>query len=137
MSDPQFVCISARTAVTTGGVHQNSGARTTLYALMVDGGTYNALTITGPARPRLQNRIQSAHGHLTAGSVFSKMLRPHSLRAPTWWEAGITVSDCTQVNNAIAAVEMTNRWNCTDATQPAPLCPVGSGGFRSGVLRRF
>ena len=95
---------------------------------MVDGGTYNGRTITGIGTTKAAKiEYRALTVYLTAGSGFLENAAALSLSCTDLVGSfGITVSDCTQVNNAIAAVEMTNRWNCTDATQPAPLCPVGS-----------
>ena len=128
MSDPQFACTGSEPGGDNGGVHQNSGVPNHAYALMVDGGTYNGRTITGIGTTKAAKiEYRALTVYLTAGSGFLENAAALSLSCTDLVGSfGITVSDCTQVNNAIAAVEMTNRWNCTDATQPAPLCPVGS-----------
>ncbi len=122
VSDPQFWC----SAEDGGGVHINSGVPNHAYALMVDGGTYNGRSITGiglTKASKIQYRTLTVY--LTSGSGFAdNYLAVNQACSDLVGSSGITAADCGQVNSALLAVEMPNRWNCSGATAPAPLCPV-------------
>jgi bacillolysin len=146
MSDSgQFVCRSdAATSddADSGGVHSNSGVPNHAFALMVDGGSYNGRTITGiglTKAAKIQYRALTTY--LTSGSTFADNANAlNQSCSDLTGTLGITSADCTQVNNAILAVEMTSVWPCNGATPPpATYCPAGSGpvalfadGFESG-----
>jgi bacillolysin len=127
VSDAQFVCGDYRTD--NGGVHSNSGVPNHAYALMVDGGTYNSQTVTGI-------------GLTKAGKIEYRTLAHYLLSASDFLDdynalkqscqdligiAGITLADCTEVGEALDAVEMNSVWNCSPPTQAsAPaFCPAG------------
>ncbi len=141
----QFVCRSdAWTSGTadSGGVHRNSGVPNHAFALMVDGGTYNARTVTGigfAKAAKIQYRALTTY--LTSGSGFADNANAlNQSCSDLTGTLGITSADCTQVNNAILAVEMTSPWPCAGATPPpATFCPLGGNpvpffadGFESG-----
>ena len=121
-SDARYIC---PTFSDNGGVHANSGVPNHAYALMVDGGAYNGLTIGGI-------------GLIKAGKIQYRALTMYLLSASDFLDdysalkqsctdligtAGITPSDCAQVGKALDAVEM--------ATAPVcdvnlPYCPAGT-----------
>jgi Zn-dependent metalloprotease len=119
MSDPAFVCNDG--SVDAGGVHSNSGVGNKAYALMVDGGTYNGYTVTGI-------------GLIKAGKIEYRALTQYLLPSSTYADkydainqscldlvgvVGITAADCTEVQKALDAVEMSSPWPCVSGT-PTP-----------------
>ena len=141
MSDSEFVCHSdgwTGNASDSGGVHSNSGVPNHAFALMVDGGSYNGRTVTGiglTKAAKIQYRALTTY--LTSGSTFADNANAlNQSCSDLIGTLGITSADCTQVNNAILAVEMTSPWPCAGATPPpATYCPAG--GKPVGVLRRM
>lgn len=91
-----------------GGVHINSGVPNHAYALMVDGGTYNGITVSGiglTKAAKVQYRALTAY--LTPFSQFIDAY--HSLNqscSDLIGTAGITAANCTSVTNALQAVEL-------------------------------
>jgi Zn-dependent metalloprotease len=131
MSDPQLVC--ATEAWTDpfedrGGVHSNSGIPNHAYALMVDGGSYNGRTITGiglDKAARVQYRALTVY--LTSGSGFLDNFNAlNQSCTDLTGTGGITASDCTQVQSALLAVEMSSQWACAGGSQAPPLCTTGT-----------
>jgi len=127
MSDTaQFVC--AAPGNDEGGVHTNSGVPNHAYALMVDGETYNAFTITGI-------------GLIKAGKIQYRALSTYLLSASDFLDncnalkqscsdligtAGITAGDCAEVGKALDAVEMASPWPCSPPQASVPLfCAPG------------
>ena len=56
----------------SGGVHTNSGVTNHLYALLVDGGTYNGYTMTGDGFCKsCSSVVESKKNYLTATSDFA------------------------------------------------------------------
>lgn len=125
-SDSEFVC--GDPGSDSGGVHSNSGVPNHAYALMVDGGTYNGETVTGI-------------GLLKAGKIQYRALSEYLLSASDFLDnynalrqacrdligtAGITAGNCTEVGQALDAVEMNLTWPCVPVQAAAPaFCPVG------------
>jgi bacillolysin len=124
VTDENFSCSPAD----NGGVHQNSGVLNHFYALLVDGGTYNAQTVTGIGLTKAGKiAYRALTVYLLSGSNFADaanaLRQSCSDQVGTW---GITVSDCDQVLFAIAAVELGHNLTCTLAPAAAPaLCPAG------------
>ena len=126
VSGPFFYCGTDD----NGGVHLNSGVQNHAYALMVDGGTYNSVTVTGIGLTKAGKvAYRALTQYLTTGSNFvdaANALRQSCLDLVG--TAGITASDCVQVSKAIDAVEMTQPLPCTSFPAQAPaLCPAGQG----------
>ena len=111
-----------------GGVHSNSGIPNHAYALMVDGGTYNSMTITGiglTKAAKVQYRALSAY--LTSGSGFIDNYNALNQSCTDLiGTVGITGSDCTQVTKALQAVEMNSNWPCANAALPPSRCTSGT-----------
>jgi cysteine-rich repeat protein len=120
MTDPELAC----TTEDSGGVHTNSGIGNHAYALMVDGGTYNGITLTGI-------------GLTKAGKVEYRALTAYLLTSSTYQDlydalqqscadlvgtSGISASDCVRVKKAADAVEMDLPWPCD----------CGNGSLQSG-----
>jgi len=122
-SDTQFVCSGIE--YDNDGVHINSGVPNHAYALMVDGGTYNGITVNpiGLTKAgKIQYRVLTRY--LTSGSNFLDYY--HALQQACTdlvGTAGITDNDCVQVRKALDAVEM-SQTPCDMPQEPA-LCPSG------------
>lgn len=108
-SDPLYHCPTSCTGENDqGGVHINSGVPNHAYALMVDGGTYNGVTVTGiglTKAAKIQYRALTAY--LTPFSQFIDAY--HALNescSDLIGFAGITAANCASVTNALQAVEM-------------------------------
>jgi Zn-dependent metalloprotease/uncharacterized membrane protein len=133
-----------------GGVHGNSGVPNHLYALAVDGGTFNGQTLTGigldkaaaiwfraqsqyltPSSdfPDLADSLLSSCDDLTGQRAVQLSVEEDAVPALT---APITANDCAQLSKAIVATEMSN--NAVEMCGYEPLldpdapskCGVGS-----------
>jgi Zn-dependent metalloprotease len=124
VSDAQYHC-----AVTdNGGVHSNSGVPNHGYALLVDGGTYNGQTVTGlglvkaahiywQAQSAYQTPTSKFPDHADAleascNDLIGATLAGLSTDGPASSSEVITLADCVEVSDMIAAVELR-----TDPTQ--------------------
>jgi bacillolysin len=137
MSDSAyFVCSNqayTNSGADRGGVHTNSGIPNHAYALMVDGGTYNGRTITGIGTTKSAKiEYRALTTYLTSGATF---LDDYNALNQSCTDligtVGITAADCTQVANALLAVEMNATWACSGATAPPLACPSGSPSYIS------
>jgi Zn-dependent metalloprotease len=110
-----------------GGVHTNSGVPNHAYAMLVDGKTFNGQTVTGIGFVKAahiyframkvyqhsttnfphhaQSLMAACNDLATAGTNLNGLSTTSLSGAPSG--ETITASDCNQVANAIAAVEMT------------------------------
>ncbi|HET9225535.1 MAG TPA: M4 family metallopeptidase [Thermoanaerobaculia bacterium] len=127
MSDPNYYCSSGD----GGGVHFNSGVPNHLYALLVDGGTFNSQTVTGIGLTKAGKiAYRALTTYLLSGSSFSDAANAFRRScADLTGTAGITVADCQEVADALAAVEMDQATPCSGgvAGQYPALCPTGQG----------
>jgi cysteine-rich repeat protein len=118
VSDAEYWC----TTGDSGGVHFNSGVPNHAFALMVDGGTYNGVTVTGMGLTKASHIHWGAQNLLTTTSNFvdhadaleaacSSLI---GVNLPTLSTSNsepglsgimIEAGDCTEVADAIAAVE--------------------------------
>ena len=108
----------------SGGVHTNSGIPNHAYALIVDGGNYNGQSITGigftkaahiywQAKTVYQVPYTDFADHADALEAACNDLAVAGTDLPSLLTGDpsgeiVTAADCTQVSNAIAAVEMRN-----------------------------
>ncbi len=126
MSDVQWFWCD--TTTDGGGVHTNSGVPNHAYQLMVDGGTYNGHTVTGIGLEKaVQIQYRALYWYLSSSSGFLDAFNALNQSCNDLvGSAGITFADCTQVQNALLAVEMHAAWGCINPqiTTPA-LCPAG------------
>ncbi len=114
----QYIC----TTFDNGGVHINSGIPNHAFALMVDGGTYNSVTVGAIGLTKASHIHWGAQTMLTPASNFvdhadaleaacsnltGVNLPALSTSVPNAGSSGeiITGADCAEVSNAIAAVE--------------------------------
>ena len=93
-----------------GGVHTNSGVPNKAAYLMAAGGTFNSRTVTAIGRDATAKIFYRAlTRHLTAGSNFIDAvtaLQTSCTELAATSGSGITSNTCTQVTNALQAVEM-------------------------------
>ena len=124
MSDAQFECDPSTDG---GGVHKNSGVPNHAYALMVDGGTYNGFTVSGIGLIKAARiQYQALTGYLTPGASFRDAFYAiNQSCSDLVGTAGITVSDCVQVTNAMLAVEMNATFGCHAPPVTVSACPAG------------
>jgi bacillolysin len=144
LSDPEFKCSTAAWTdplQDSGGVHYNSAVPNHAYALMVDGGTYNGRTITGIGLTKAAAiEYRALTVYLTSGSGFIDDYDALNQSCSDLAGASaITPGDCTQMLNALDAVEMGNPWPCPGRVEPPPTCPSGTAflttieGFENGM----
>jgi len=117
--DTQYWCASAD----SGGVHTNSGVPNHAFALMVDGGSYNGVTITGIGTTKAAHIHWGAQNMLTPASNFVDHsdaleqacsdligidLNALDASSPVGVPSGeiISAADCDEVADAIAATEL-------------------------------
>ncbi len=131
MSDPQLFCATSGWTdpfQDSGGVHLNSGIPNHAYALMVDGGSYNGRTITGiglTKAARIQYRALTVY--LTSGSGFlDNFTALNQSCTDLTGTGGLTAADCTEVSDALLAVEMNAAWACSGGSQAPALCTTGA-----------
>jgi Zn-dependent metalloprotease len=110
-----YVC----NAADNGGVHTNSGVPNHGYALLVSGGTYNGKTVNAIGRTKAAQiyfRAQSVyqvddsdfadHADALEASCSDLIGQSFSVVGSDPLNGPINASDCAQVTNAIAAVEL-------------------------------
>jgi Zn-dependent metalloprotease len=125
-----------------GGVHTNSGVNNKAVYLMTDGGSFNGKTVTGLGIDKvaaLYYEVQTSL--LTSGADYGDLynaIYQACLNLVSGAE-GITNSDCTEVREATAAVEM-NLEPVLGYNPHAEYCPAGgmpvilfSDDFESGT----
>ena len=109
-----------------GGVHTNSGVGNKAAFLMTDGGSHDGVTVAGIGPDKTLQVWHAASQLLTSGSDYAD-LAVALVQGCTniVGTAGIAAADCTQVGNAVAAVQMSvDPPNAP--TTPAPVCPAGT-----------
>ena len=120
VSDAEYVCDSED----NGGVHTNSGVVNHSYALLVDGGTYNDVTVEGIGLDKAANiYFRAQNNYLTFNSQFPDLADaleqscqdlvgqpinelstdPDDVTAASDL---ITTADCAQVTNTVLAVQL-------------------------------
>ncbi len=117
-----------------GGVHTNSGINNKAAFLITDGGTFNGYTVTGLGIHKAATIYYEVNTNLlTSASDYGDLYNALQQACtdligtdadPGAGSAVITSGDCTQVTNAVNAVEM----NGTSAAAPNPEAPVCSAG---------
>jgi Zn-dependent metalloprotease len=109
-----------------GGVHTNSGVNNKAAFLITDGGSFNGKTVTGLGITKAAKIYYEVETNLlTSASDYADLYNALQQACTNLiGTAGITSSDCTQVTNAVDAVEM----NVTPPAAPAPEAPVCSSG---------
>ncbi|MCP5449373.1 MAG: M4 family metallopeptidase [Gammaproteobacteria bacterium] len=107
-----------------GGVHINSGVNNKAAYLMTDGASFNGFTVTGLGIQKVAKIYYEAQTNLLTSSadyadLYDALQQACSNLVGT---AGITSDNCTQVKNALDAVEMNQD---PVVGLDAPLCPSG------------
>jgi bacillolysin len=137
VNDANYYCSGAD----NGGVHQNSGVPNHFYALLTDGGTYNSQTVTGLGLTKAGKiAYRALTQYLVSGSGFADAANAFKQSCTDLLgTSGISVADCQEVADAIAAVELASEPPCTAVAAPA-LCPAGQNpsnlffdNFESGL----
>lgn len=132
-----------------GGVHTNSGIPNHAFAMLADGGIYNGQTITGiglemaahiywRAATVYQTPASDFEDHADAleaacaDLIGATLYKPVTTGPGTWGTtlaSTITAAECTEVSNAIAAVELrTPPTQCSFGPLLAPGEPALCGG---------
>ena len=107
-----------------GGVHINSGINNKAVYLMTDGGTFNGQTISGLGITKVaQLYYEVQTKHLTSGSDYLDLY--NALIQACSDLVTLSSADCTQVENALLAVEM-NQQPVKGFNPEASLCPTNT-----------
>ena len=113
-----------------GGVHYNSGIGNKAAQLMVAGGRFNRVNVTGIGMDKAAQIYYLTQSLLSAGSDYADLaaaLDNACKQLAVAGTAGIKTADCAQVRNATNAVAMSSPPAATNAKTPvAPVCPTGS-----------
>ena len=125
MRSPIYVCEQTQLNAPThdnGGVHQNSGVNNKAVFLMVDGGTFNGVTVNGLGISRVADLYYEAQTNLLTSAADYADLYDALIQASI--NLGFNNSQKQSVQNALNAVEMNqNPVNC--AATEAPVCGAG------------
>jgi Zn-dependent metalloprotease len=135
MSDAQFYCDGSD----VGGVHSNSGVPNHAYSLMVDGGTYNSFSVSGiglTKAGKIEYRVLSEY-LLTSSDFRDDYDALQAACEDLIGTAGITAGDCTEVTDALDAVEMGDSWACTSPAPQAEIPPLCPGAAAPSLLADF
>jgi bacillolysin len=110
----------------SGGVHYNSGINNKAVYLMVDGGSFNGKTVTALGWTKTIAIYYEVQKHLlTSGADYSDLYYALQQACKNLTgQKGITSVDCTEVKEAVDAVEM-NEQPAANFNPDAPLCEVG------------
>lgn len=108
-----------------GGVHINSGINNKAAYLMVDGDTFNGITVTGIGLQKTADIYYEVQTNfLTSGSDYGDLYEALFQACTNLiGQEGITAGDCDQVRLATDAVEM-NLQPVADFNPDAPYCPT-------------
>jgi hypothetical protein len=119
-------------ALDSGGVHTNSGLNNKAAFLMVDGGTFNGRTVTALGWTKTAAIYYEAQTRLLPsgadyGDLYAVLQQAcYNLIG----QKGITSADCTEVRDALDAVEMSGQ-PATGFNPDAPMCTGGNAPFVS------
>jgi Zn-dependent metalloprotease len=108
-SDPLYFCATGCSEETdNGGVHINSGVANHAYALMVDGGSYNGVSVAGIGLPKAGSvEYRALTRYLTSFSNFADAYGAlNQSCADLIGFAGFVAGDCVKVKSALDAVEL-------------------------------
>ncbi|MFP6663591.1 MAG: M4 family metallopeptidase [Deltaproteobacteria bacterium] len=136
-----------------GGVHINSGVPNHAFALITDGGTYNGRTIIALGlnkaahlfwRAGATYLVQASDFHDLATALEAScadlvgvaLYDVTTAGSASWGTMGaaITMSDCTEVSDAIAATELRTLPSCSFTTLLSPGAPALCGGATPNSL---
>jgi len=110
----------------SGGVHTNSGVNNKAVFLMVDGGTFNGKTVSALGWDKTLAIYYEANTNLLiSGSDYSDLYYTLQQACSNLiGQNGIVAGDCTEVKDAIDAVEM-NSQPAPNFNTDAPFCAAG------------
>ena len=121
----EFLCITD--GEDGGGVHINSGVPNHAYALMVDGGVFNGISVTGIGlikAGKIQYRALTTY--LQSGSNFADNYNALKQSCADLTPGIVTSSECAEMTKALNAVEMGDSLPCPPQRPVSvPLCPAG------------
>lgn len=123
MSSSLYVC----GATDSGGVHSNSGIANKAAYLMVNGDSFNGVTVTGIGMTKTAAIWYDASTSLlTSASDYADLSSAlEQACINRIGSSGIGAADCDQVHNALQAVEMQSQPSLC-AAPDAPVCPPGT-----------
>lgn len=131
--DPDKVSTYDCTTADNGGVHTNSGIPNKAAYLMAVGGAFNGHTVTGigiEKMGRVQYRALSQY--LTQSATFVDDVNSLNQSCQDLIGSyGITSADCTQVNEALLAVEMTTTVPCSSGGCAVQTTVADEAAFKS------
>ena len=131
--DPDKVSTYDCTTADNGGVHTNSGIPNKAAYLMAVGGAFNGHTVTGigiEKMGRVQYRALSQY--LTQAATFVDNANALNQSCQDLIGSyGITSADCTQVNEALLAVEMTTTVPCSSGGCAVQTTVADEAAFKS------
>ena len=110
-----------------GGVHTNSGVNNKAVYLMVDGGAFNGKTVTALGWEKTAAIYYEVNTNLLlSGSDYSDLYYALQQACTNLiGKKGITAGDCTEVKDALDAVQM-NSQPAPNFNTDAPLCTVNT-----------
>jgi len=110
-----------------GGVHSNSGLNNKAVFLMVDGGTFNGKTVSALGWTKTAAIYYEVNTNLlSSGADYSDLYYALQKACSNLiGQKGITTGDCTEVKDAVDAVEM-NAQPAQNFNTDAPLCSTGT-----------
>lgn len=110
-----------------GGVHNNSGINSKAVFLMVDGGTFNGRTVSALGWVKAAAIYYEVNTNLvSSGADYSDLyFALQQACSNLLGQKGITAGDCTEVKDAVDAVEM-NMQPAPNFNTDAPLCGAGT-----------
>lgn len=127
MRSPIYVCEQTQLNAPghdNGGVHQNSGINNKAVFLMVDGGTFNGVTVNGLGISRVADLYYEVQTNLLTSAADYADLYDALIQASN--NLGFSSSQKQSVQNALNAVEMNQNPVSCPATE-APVCSAGQG----------
>jgi len=111
----------------SGGVHINSGVNNKAVFMMVDGGTFNGKTVTALGWTKTSAIYYEANTNLLSSGAdyFDLYYALQQACTNLIGQKGITAGDCTEVKDAVDAVEM-NVQRAPTFNVDAPYCDAGN-----------
>jgi hypothetical protein len=152
VSDAEYTCSTDD----AGGVHSNSGVPNHAYALLVDGGSYNGVDVTGiginkaanlwfynqthfltPSSgfPEMADGLTASCAALTGQPINAVTLQANTPSGPT---TPITAADCQQVANVITATQLRvapTQCNFQPLFTPGAPAACGPGTTQSNLFK--
>jgi hypothetical protein len=125
--------------VDNGGVHYNSGVNNKAAQLLVDGGTHNTVAVAPIGATKTARLYYDVHDRLTSAADYNDLywaLKATCSALATAGTDGFTATDCTAVNNALAAVKMSQEPPVAK-TAPAGTCNTGASLVQTVLTENF